>query len=232
MDFSVDFPEVSEPEIFKIDDSMIIPPAKDGNIEIRRASTIGAPPENSPLPKNINGIVIIKVGDKITTDHIMPAGPFLKFRSNIPEYSKAVFNCFNEAGKQTFFERASEIRDIGKHGVIVAGESYGQGSSREHAAICPMYLGIKAVIAKSFERIHKDNLINFGILPLHFVNPDDYDKINENDHIIIEKIDDQLKDDKTITVVLPLGKTIELRCDLTSQEIETILAGGILNQEN
>lgn len=232
MNSGLKYPEVSEPDKFMIDDSLIIPPPEKSNVEIRRASTIGAPPENMPLPEKINGVVIIKVGDKITTDHIMPAGQFLKFRSNIPEYSKAVFNCFNEAGKQTFFERASEIRDIGKHGVIVAGESYGQGSSREHAAICPMYLGIKAVIAKSFERIHKDNLVNFGILPLQFENPEDYDRINENDQLIIEKIIDQIKTHETISADLSMGKAVELKHDLTPQEIETVSVGGVLNQKN
>ena len=231
MNFGEIYPEVSDPEVFKIDDSMIIPPSENEVVEIRRASTIGAPPKNSPLPENIIGNVVIKVSDKITTDHIMPAGPYLKFRSNIPEYSKAVFVCFNEEGKPGFAERASYIRDKGKHGLIVAGESYGQGSSREHAAICPMYLGIKAVIAKSFERIHKDNLINFGILPLLFVNSGDYDKINENEQILIDNIDSQLKNNETITAVLVTGETIELKHELTDKEKETIVAGGILNQE-
>ncbi len=227
-----EYPDVREPKEFKIDDSMIIvPPAAGEAPQIKRASTIGAPPENIPLPENIDGNVVIKVEDKITTDHIMPAGPFLKFRSNIPEYSKAVFNCFNENGKPSFDERAAEIRDEGKHGIIVAGESYGQGSSREHAAICPMYLGIKIVAAKSYERIHKENLVNFGILPLTFSNNEDYDKINENDNVMIENIRLQLKNKNTITAKLKSGDVIELKHDLTSEQIETILAGGILNQK-
>ena len=227
-----EYPSVSEPEKFLIDDSMIIPPPPKGEAPpIKRASTIGAPPQNTPLPENIDGRVVIKVEDKITTDHIMPAGPFLKFRSNIPEYSKAVFNCFNEEGKPTFAERASATRDAGKHGVIIAGESYGQGSSREHAAICPMYLGIKIVIAKSFERIHKDNLVNFGILPLTFTDNSDYEKINFEDEIKIENIRDQLKNSKKIKAKIPGGKEIFLKHDLTDEQVETILAGGILNQK-
>ena len=227
-----EYPSVSEPEKFLIDDSMIIPPPPKGEAPpIKRASTIGAPPQNTPLPENIDGRVVIKVEDKITTDHIMPAGPFLKFRSNIPEYSKAVFNCFNEEGKPTFAERASATRDAGKHGVIIAGESYGQGSSREHAAICPMYLGIKIVIAKSFERIHKDNLVNFGILPLTFTDNSDYEKINFEDEIKIENIREQLKNSKKIKAKIPGGKEIFLKHDLTDEQVETILAGGILNQK-
>jgi len=226
-----EYPDVSEPKKFKTDDSMVISPPPAGEApQIKRASTIGAPPENMPLPEKIDGNVVIKVGDKITTDHIMPAGPFLKFRSNIPEYSKAVFNCFTEDGIPPFDERAAKIRDEGKHGIIVAGESYGQGSSREHAAICPMYLGIKIVAAKSYERIHKENLVNFGILPLAFSNNDDYDKINENDNVLIENIPSQLKNKNTIAAKLKSGDVIELKHDLTAEQIETILAGGILNQ--
>ena len=227
-----EYPEVNEPEKFTVDDSMIIVPPPVGEAPpIKRASTIGAPPENSPLPENIDGNVVIKVEDKITTDHIMPAGPFLKFRSNIPEYSKAVFNCFTEKGKPSFDERAAKVRDEGKHGIIVAGESYGQGSSREHAAICPMYLGIKIVIAKSFERIHKDNLVNFGILPLTFSNNDDYDKICQDESLVVENIREQLKKSPVIKTKLQSDDEIDLRHDLTDEQVETILAGGILNQK-
>ena len=226
-----EYPEVSEPEKFKTDDSMIIvPPAAGDAPPIKRASTIGAPPENSPLSENIDGNVVIKVDDKITTDHIMPAGPFLKFRSNIPEYSKAVFNCFTENGKPSFAERAVQVRDEGKHGIIVAGESYGQGSSREHAAICPMYLGVKIVIAKSFERIHKDNLVNFGVLPLLFSDNDDYEKIIQGENFIIENIRGQIENSNVINAKLQSGEIIELKYDLTAEQVETILAGGILNQ--
>jgi aconitate hydratase len=227
-----EYPQVNEPEKFTVDDSMIIVPPPAGEASpIKRASTIGAPPENSPLPENIDGNVVIKVEDKITTDHIMPAGPFLKFRSNIPEYSKAVFNCFTEDGKPSFDERAAKVRDEGKHGIIVAGESYGQGSSREHAAICPMYLGIKIVIAKSFERIHKDNLVNFGILPLTFSNNADYDKICQGESLAVENIRCQLKNSNSIKAKLRSGDEIELQHDLTDEQVETILAGGILNQK-
>jgi aconitate hydratase len=127
----------------------------------------------------------------------MPAGIHLKLRSNIPAYSQVVFECFTEEGKPSFAERAAAVRDAGKHGIIVGRDSYGQGSSREHAAICPMYLGIKAVIAFAIERIHAANLVNFGILPLLFTAPADYDKIEEKDSIIIENAPGQLAVGKT-----------------------------------
>ena len=146
------YPDVRDAEKFLIDDSMMIPPPCCGSgIEIIRKKTIGSPPVNGALPDTINGTVVIKVGDKTSTDDIMPAGVHLKHRSNIPEYAKVVFERFNEEGKPTFAQRAAAVRDAGGHGIIVGRDSYGQGSSREHAAICPMYLGVKALIAMAVE---------------------------------------------------------------------------------
>jgi aconitate hydratase len=139
-----------------------------GAVEIVRKETIGEPPCCTPLPDCVEGEVLLRVGDKITTDHIMPAGTYLKYRSNIPRYAQYVFECFNEEGKETFAERAGKVRDAGRIGVVVAGESFGQGSSREHAAICPMHLGVRVIVAISVERILAANLVNFGILPLLF----------------------------------------------------------------
>ncbi|MEG1979416.1 MAG: aconitate hydratase, partial [Victivallaceae bacterium] len=153
------YPEIADVDEFLINDQMLIRPGNDAKSEIVRKRTIGEPPMNQPLPEVIDGQVVIKVGDKITTDHIMPAGIHLKLRSNIPAYSKVVFECFTVEGKPSFAERAAAVRDGGRHGVIVGRESYGQGSSREHAAICPMYLGVKAVIAMTIERIHSANLV-------------------------------------------------------------------------
>ena len=130
--------------------------------------TIVVPESPSSLAETLKGRVLLKCEDKITTDHIMPAGTFLKLRSNVPEYAKVVFNCFNQEGKPTFAQRGLQLKAQGIGGIIVAGQSYGQGSSREHAALCPMYLGVRAVLAKSIERIHKANLINFCIVPLGF----------------------------------------------------------------
>ena len=157
---------------------MIIPPAKEETaVEIFRGPNIGQPPVNDSLPERIEGSVTIKVRDKITTDHIMPAGDKLKYRSNIPKYAEFVFLPLDDK----FSERAMENKDKGVANIIVGGLSYGQGSSREHAALCPMYLGVKAVIVKSFERIHIANLINAGILPLTFDDENDYELLDQGD---------------------------------------------------
>ena len=147
----IEYPKIKMPREFQIDDSMIQPPLSEDQAktaQVLRGSTIVVPEAPTNLPGQLVGQVLLKCGDKITTDHIMPAGTFLKLRSNVPEYAKVVFNCFNEPGKPTFAERALKLKSQGVAGVIVAGESYGQGSSREHAALCPMYLGVRAVIAQ------------------------------------------------------------------------------------
>lgn len=230
-ELGIDYPEVAEPEKFLINDNMIQLPTGEG--EIIRKRTIGEPPMNKPLPENLDGVVVIKVGDKITTDHIMPAGIHLKLRSNIPAYSKVVFECFSEPGKPTFAERAAAVRDAGKAGVIIGRDSYGQGSSREHAAICPMYLGVKVVAALAIERIHTANLVNFGILPLLFADPADYDEITENDSLKFDGIREQLTAGGEIrgTLVKADGTTRELRFrhKLSDEDIRIILAGGMLN---
>jgi aconitate hydratase len=226
------YPDVAWPERFRVDDSMILPPADDPDaVEIVRGSTIGDPPKNGPLPRDINGKVLAKVGDKITTDHIMPAGPFLKYRSNIPQYSEVVFYILNEPGKPTFAERATEWRDNGGHGVIVGGESYGQGSSREHAAICPMYLGVKVKIVKSMERIHLANLINFGVVPLLFLDAADYDALDEADLLRIENLPEKLRAGSEVVVHnATKNATFRTRHTLNAEEVETIVAGGKLNE--
>ncbi len=230
----MEYPQTSEPDSFTVDDSLIIPPPEDRQgIEIIRKDTVGDPPLCLPYPQDINGEVVINVGDKVTTDHIMPAGTFLKYRSNIPKYSEAVFNCFNEPGKPTFAERAFSVSEAGRHGVIVAGESYGQGSSREHAAICPMYLGIRLVLAQSIERIHAANLINFGILPLYFQNPEDKAKVDQGFTILIEKVGEQLRSGEEVNLIVI--STDHHRFDLTcvhrlsKTDIDMVLAGGRLN---
>lgn len=221
----VDICNIAAPEKFLIDDSMFIYPGKD-KIEIKRGPNIGAPPENSPLSDNLSGELLIKVGDKITTDHIMPAGSALKYRSNIPLYSKFVFNPIDP----TFPDRAMENKEKAKAGFIVAGSSYGQGSSREHAAICPMYLGIKAVIALSIERIHQANLCNFGIVPLIFDNEDDYKKVDQGDSLALENIFHSLDSGKFI--LKDLTKNIEIPLTLFASEDQKkqLIAGGRLNQ--
>ncbi len=227
------YPDFQEPEKFLADDSMTIRPPQDGTgVEIIRKPTIGQPPSNTPLPERLNGVVVIKTGDKTSTDDIMPAGIHLKHRSNIPEYAKVVFERFNEAGKPTFAQRAAAVRDSGKHGVIIGRDSYGQGSSREHAAICPMYLGVKAVIAIAIERIHAANLINFGIIPFFFDVPADYDKIEPDDSITIENLRDAVLTGRAVaTVTGANGNTTEIpiHANLTDEDKKIILAGGRLN---
>lgn len=231
------YPEIGEPEHFLVNDNLFIRPvaaSEAASVEIIRKPTIGAPPMNAPLPDTLDGTVIIKVGDKITTDHIMPAGVHLKLRSNIQSYSRFVFECFNEPERPTFAERAAAVRDAGGCGIIVGGDSYGQGSSREHAAICPMYLGIKAVIALTIERIHRANLINFGILPLLFSNGDDYSRLTEGDKLLLMNTHEQLAPGKPIAakVISADGREwrMELHHQLSASDIQIIIAGGRLNR--
>jgi aconitate hydratase len=226
-DLEIDYPRVEIPEKFYIDDSMIIFPSdKPDQVEIYRGPNIGEPPFNSPMPANISGIVTIKVGDKITTDHIIPAGSRMKYRSNVPKYSEFVF----EIVDGTFYKRAIEYRDAGKHNVIVGGLSYGQGSSREHAALCPMFLGVKAVIAKSFERIHSANLINFGIIPLTFKTESDYDEIESGDEIQIPNIRKVIsKNEPLFLKNLSKKKDFEVNYKLSERQRNIILAGGMLS---
>ena len=228
----LEVPVFTEPENYFIDDAYFKQP-KPGP-EIIRKPTIGEPPSNTALPEDLDGIAVIKVGDKITTDHIMPAGVHLKLRSNIPAYSKVVFECFTQPGKPSFAERAAAVRDAGKAGIIIGRDSYGQGSSREHAAICPMYLGVKAVAALAIERIHRANLVNFGIIPMVFTDPADYDAIEENDDLFFKNIRQQLKEGLTLTAILRKKngseKEIKFNALLSEEDKLTILAGGTLNQ--
>ncbi|MDX9701710.1 MAG: aconitate hydratase [Candidatus Auribacterota bacterium] len=223
-------PKLCIPDKYIVDNTLLIAPSKpSGDVKIFRGPNIGDPPNNNPMPDDLCGNVLIKVGDKITTDHIMPAGQLLKFRSNIPKYSEHVF----EPLDPTFAQRAVQLRDSNKYGFIVGAESYGQGSSREHAALCPMYLGIKAVITRSFERIHTANLINFGILPLTFANPDDYDKIEQGDAVELSGVRQTLLKNGQFVLKNTSKKTdMPLNYDLTERQRKIILAGGLLNFTN
>ncbi len=225
------YPRIEIPDKFQIDDRMIIRPEDTPDperVEIARGPNIGAPPANGPMPDRLNGVVAIKVGDKITTDHIIPAGARMKYRSNIPKYARYVFEVFDRG----FARRAEQYRDEGYHNVIVAGISYGQGSSREHAALCPMYLGVKAVIAKSFERIHATNLVNFGIMPLVFRNPEDYEAIDQEDRLEIADLYETLRKEKVIMVRnVTKSKQFETAYSLTQRQREIIMAGGAMNYE-
>ncbi len=216
--------QITLPKRFLINDNMIIPPPKDtANIEIVRGPNIKPLPEFHPLPNKIEAKVILKTQDNITTDHIMPAGAkILPLRSNIPAISQHVFEVIDPSFPKRMKEQGG--------GIVIGGENYGQGSSREHAALAPKYLGLNAVITKSFARIHYANLINFGILPLTFSNPDDYNKINEGDVLKIENLRDTLlKKEKLIAYNVTNNTQITLEYKLTDRQIAIILAGGLLN---
>ncbi len=214
-----DYPVYKMPEKFIINDNCIVKPKEDGkDVEIVRGPNIKPLPINPGIKGDLEGKVLLKVGDNITTDHIMPAGSkILPLRSNVPAISEHVF----EQVDPQFPKRAKECGG----GFIVGGENYGQGSSREHAALAPMYLGVKAVIVKSFARIHRQNLINFGILPLKFANVEDYDKISQMDDIVV-KID-KLKNGEATLICG--NESIKLVHDMSDREVETCLMGGRLN---
>jgi aconitate hydratase len=210
---------------------MIIPPPEPegpepGNpdvpspIDIIRGPNIKPLPELKPLEASLAKEVLLKVGDNITTDHIMPAGAkILPLRSNVPAISEFVFSKVDA----TFPKRAKEKGG----GVVVGGENYGQGSSREHAAIAPLYLGVRAVIAKSWARIHKDNLMNWGIVPLTFVNPADYDRISQGDMLEMPHLCEELKAGRDVTVKMK-GGDFKAKCELTPRAIEILLEGGLI----
>ncbi len=228
---------VAAPEKFPIDDAMFLYRATAGKgvakTEIVRGPNIATVPKGVPLAKDLKGAVAIKVGDKITTDHIMPAGARLKFRSNIPEYAKFVFeamsNCVAKTSQtsQSFFSACQSNQSKGIANVIVAGESYGQGSSREHAALCPMYLGVKAVVAKSIERIHRANLVNFGIVPFSFVDAKDYDRIAAGDAVEIRGIAAAVAGDGVAELKTKTA-TVKVVTQLSDRERHIILKGGLL----
>lgn len=221
-----EMPKFELPEHFVINDNMIEPPASPEDaksLEIFRGPNIKPFPVTTPLAENIKAPAVLKVGDNITTDHIMPAGAkILPYRSNIPYLSKFCFAVCDE----TFSERAKAAGQS----FVIGGANYGQGSSREHAALVPLYLGVKAVVTKSFARIHKSNLINAGILPLTFCKESDYDKIDQNDELELANIRDCIVNDRPIMLKdVTKGIEIPVECDLSGRSKDILLAGGLLN---
>ncbi len=222
---AIECPVIPEPDTFPVDDSMTIL-EYDPSSEPVRGPNIGPPPLNDPLPEQLTGEVQLVVGDKITTDHIMPAGKRLIYRSNIEKYSDFVF----EGVDPTFSALCRENLASGSFNFIVGGESYGQGSSREHAAICPMHLGVKAVFARSFERIHTANLVNFGILPLVFQSDEDYRNLEVGHRLEIESPRESLLEGEPLRVINhTTGGSFQVVHTLSARDIETVLAGGLLN---
>ncbi|MBP7791863.1 MAG: aconitate hydratase [Candidatus Goldbacteria bacterium] len=218
-------PKIAHLTKISMNDSLLIKPlpsAKRKKINVVMGPNIKPLPEETPMPDKMEIKVIAKFGDNVTTDDIMPAGAkILPLRSNVPEISKYVFSKIDPE----FYAKAVKS----KGGIIIGGENYGQGSSREHAALSPQYLGIKAVIAKSFARIHKANLINCGILPLTFVTPDDYEKIKPDDTITLSDVISSLKQKKNVKGAINGDRPIEFTYDLTDTETEIILDGGKIN---
>ena len=217
-------PEIVFPEAFKIDDSAILKPASPEeakDLEILRGPNIKKFPDSIPQADSIRAELILKVGDNITTDHIMPAGAkILPYRSNIPHLSQF---CFGVCDK-TFPERAKAAGQ----GIIVGGINYGQGSSREHAALVPMYLGVRVVITKSFARIHVANLINAGIMPLTFKNPEDYDQLNQGDVLSISNVYAGMDSGEMTLTDETTGKTYPLVCSFTDRQKAILKAGSLL----
>ena len=215
-------PAVTLPDSFKIDDSAVLPPAENGaEVEVLRGPNIKEFPKSKPFADSLTAVTVLKVGDNITTDHIMPAGAkILPYRSNIPHLSKFCF----EVCDPTFPERAKNAGD----GIILGGSNYGQGSSREHAALVPMYLGIRCVIAKSFARIHVANLINAGILPLTFADPGDYDALAQGGKLTLQNIQSGMAAGK-IKVTDETGRSFTALCDLSARQQAILMAGGLLN---
>jgi aconitate hydratase len=219
-----DYPDIKWPEKFHVDDRMILAPLPEPEkIEISRGPNIKPLPLAQPLADRLEGKVLIKVGDNVTTDHIMPAGAkILPLRSNIPAISEYVFAYVDP----NFVKRAKEAGG----GFIVGGSNYGQGSSREHAALAPMYLGVKVVLAKSFARIHWANLVNFGILPLVFADEADYDRLNPDDQLEIVGVREALSTGRLFEVRnVTQGLEFPVQYNLSERQRRILLAGGLLN---
>jgi aconitate hydratase len=218
-------PIIIPPEKFDLDDSLLIWPPKDSaKVNVIRGPNIKPPPPFKRLDDPLEGVVLAKLGDNITTDHILPGGAkVLPLRSNIPEISKYVFSRIDDK----FASRALEKGG----GFVVGGNNYGQGSSREHAALCPRFLGVKSIIAKSFARIHRDNLINFGILPLKFSSEKDYERLSADDELRVSSIEKTLKTRKDTLLVEDMTQSfsLETNLDLSERQRIILLEGGLLN---
>ena len=220
-----EMPEITMPDTFKVDDSAVIAPATEEeakDLEVLRGPNIKPFPTEIPQEDSLTAELALKVGDNITTDHIMPAGAkILPYRSNIPHLSQFCFGVCDTS----FPERAKALG----RSIIVGGSNYGQGSSREHAALVPMYLGVRAVITKSFARIHVANLINAGIMPLTFKNPEDYDKLNKGDKLTLSNVFEGMDKGEITLTNETTGESFALSCSFTERQKEILKAGGLLS---
>jgi aconitate hydratase len=219
------YPRVEEPERYMFNEALITKPLtgeERKSVEIVRGPNITPFPEFEPLPESYEGVVLIKVEDNMTTDHIMPAGnEVLPLRSNIPLISEHTYERVDKGFSELCRQKGG--------GIVVGGENYGQGSSREHAAIAPRYLGVRIKIAKDFARIHRSNLINFGIVPMCFKDPGDYERINKGDGLSFPELKKTIEEGKNELTILLREKKITLKLNLTKRERNCILEGGLLN---
>ncbi len=211
---------------FTINDGLVVVPLKQTkNVTVQRGSNLVGPPSIGPLPQQLKGEVVLVLRDHVSTDHILPAGRWLKHRSDVIEYAKHTFNVLDP----DFARRAKRVKDRGLCGIIVAGVAYGEGSSREHAALCPLVLGVRVVLAKSIERIHRSNLVNAGIVPLTFINPKDYGLIRPGDELELPWLADELAKSDLVTVRnKERNYEIKFGHGLKPRQIKIILAGGLL----
>jgi aconitate hydratase len=225
----MEYPRIADPDEPILDTEMLVPPLHpeaSREVTIRKGPNIVSIPELDPLPEDLEVPVVLKVGDDVSTDEIMPAGTrVLPYRSNVPEISRFVFGRVDE----TFPRRAAEARDSGQGCAVVGGRNYGQGSSREHAALAPRYLGVRSKIAKTFARIHWQNLVNFGILPLTFTADDDYDAIVQGETLRIANLRQQVRDGHRVTVeLIDAGRSIVCEHALSERQVDVLLAGGLI----
>ena len=222
----IDYPHFIEPDTIILSTALLVPPSEEGeDAALEKGPNIKALPSFEPLPDALEGPVLLKVGDDVSTDEILPADSrVLPFRSNIPEISKFTFNGIDA----TYYDRAMQHRDRGSF--VVGGENYGQGSSREHAALAPRYLGVKAVLAKGFARIHWQNLINFGILPLQLVHPEDWEKIDQEDVLALRDVRGALRNGNTVKVENQTkGQTYDTTHTMSRRQADIVLRGGLIN---
>jgi predicted aconitate hydratase len=221
------WPRIEPPGRQIVNADMLVPPPESGDgVELVKGPNIADLPDFEPLPDRIEGPVLLKVGDNVSTDEIMPAGErVLPFRSNVPKMAEFAFDAIDES----FTQRALDVRDDGGH-FVIGGENYGQGSSREHAAIAPRFLGLRAVVAKYFARIHWQNLVNFGILPLEFADEADYDRVEQGDVLLLDGLHEALRDkDRRLAAEnTTKGTTYELRHHLSTRQVDVIMAGGLI----
>jgi len=222
------YPSIADPDQPMLNRQMLVPPLpteEAGRVTLEKGPNIASLPVLDGLPNRLELPVLLKVGDNISTDAIMPAGArVLPFRSNIPKIAEFSFDMID----QTYCQRAKELEGTDGH-AVVGGSNYGQGSSREHAALAPRFLGLRIVLARGFARIHAQNLVNFGILPLEFSDPSEYDQIGSGDTLVFDDLHERIRQDRVSIENRNRSRTFEARHNLSARQLEVLLAGGVIN---